>query len=230
MVSLYQQLKNIGHFFEAHMWRLFNGVPDRKMHVYGVTGTNGKTTTSYLLASILEQAYGRENVGMLTTVSFRIGGLEEMNETKMTTLPSKKIFAYLSRMKKAGVKYVVLETTSHALHQYRLAGIRFDGAIILNIAREHLDYHKTIKKYAAAKEKIVGLLKPHAPLIGKQGDNAVRAMLDRAEKHGIKVVRMMDEIIAQTITPLAGSINKENAAAASLLAWAVGGSDEGIRA
>ena len=129
---------------------------------------------------------------MLTTVSFRIGGNEEVNTSKMTMLQSKKMFAYLSRMKKAGVKYVVLETTSHALHQYRLAGIRFDGAIILNIAREHLDYHLTMEKYAAAKEKIVGLLKPNAPLIGKQGDNAVRAMLDRAEKHGMKVVRMTE--------------------------------------
>src|SRR3990167_7741104 len=203
----YQDFKNIGHFFETHVWRIWYGRPDVDMHMYGITGTNGKTTTSYLLTSILEHAHGKEKVGMLTTVSFRIGGNEEVNTSKMTMLQSKKMFAYLSRMKKAGVKYVVLETTSHALHQYRLSGISVDGAIILNIAREHLDYHKTIKKYAAAKEKIVGLLKPNAPLIGKQGDNAVRAMLDRAEKHGIKVVRMMDEIIAQTITPLAGSIN-----------------------
>ena len=230
MVSLYQQLKNIGHFFYSHMLRLFNGGPDRKMHVYGVTGTNGKTTTSYLLASILEQAYGRENVGMLTTVSFRIGGLEEMNETKMTTLPSRKIFAYLSRMKKAGVTYVVLEATSHALDQYRMAGIQMDGVILLNISREHLDYHETIEKYATAKERIVSFLKDGAPLIGKQDDEHVQVILDRAEKHGVRVVRMTQENISQTNTPLAGSINKENAAAASLLARAVGIADEKIKA
>ncbi len=225
-----QALKNIGHFFETHMWQLWYGRPDLGMHIYGVTGTNGKTTTSYLLASILEHAHGKEKVGMLTTVSFRIAGSDEINTSKMTTLPSKKVFEYLARMKKAGVKYVVLETTSHALHQHRLAGIRFDGAIILNIAREHLDYHKTMKRYAAAKEKIVAMLKKNAPLVGKQSDDAVRAMLDRAEKRGVRVVRMTDDSIERTTTALAGTINKENAAAASLLARALRMYEEAIRA
>ncbi len=230
MVGIYQNLKNIGHFFETHLWRMWYGKPDAAMHIYGITGTNGKTTTSYILTSILEYAHGKEKVGMLTTVSFRIAGTTEVNTSKMTMLQSKKMFAYLARMKQAGVKYVVLETTSHALHQYRLAGIRFDGAIILNIAREHLDYHKTMEKYAAAKELIVSLLKHGAPFVGKQSDDAVRAMMDRAEKRGVNVVRMTDEDVQKTVTPLAGSINKENAAAASLLARAVGVSDEAIRA
>jgi UDP-N-acetylmuramoyl-L-alanyl-D-glutamate--2,6-diaminopimelate ligase len=225
-----QEVKNIGHFFETHLWRIWYGKPDADMHIYGVTGTNGKTTTSYLLTSIFEHAHGKEKIGMLTTVSFRLGGKEEINTSKMTTLPSKKVFAYLARMRQAEVKYVVLETTSHALHQHRLAGIAFDGAIILNIAREHLDYHKTMEKYAAAKEMIVSHLKKDAPLVGKEQDIFVRAMLNRAEKKGIRVVRMKDEDIEQTVTPLAGSINKENAAAASLLARAVGVSDEAIRA
>lgn len=223
-----QDIKNIGHFFETHMWRLWYGKPDLGMRIYGVTGTNGKTTTSYLLASILEHVYGKEKVGMLTTVSFRIAGLDEINTSKMTTLPSKKVFAYFARMKQSGVRYVVLETTSHALDQYRLAGIRFDGAIILNIAREHLDYHETMEQYAIAKEKIVALLKPNAPLVGKQGDDTVRAILDRAKGRGVNVVRMTDEIIQSTATSLVGSINKENAAAASLLARAVGISENVI--
>lgn len=224
----YQDIKNIGHWFETHLWRIWYGKPDAAMHVYGVTGTNGKTTTSYLLTSILEHAHGKETVGMLTTVSFRIAGKDEVNTSKMTTLPSKKIFSYLATMKKVGVKYVVLETTSHALHQHRLAGIRFDGAIILNIAREHLDYHNTMEQYAAAKERIVALLQPHAPLVGKQDDAYVRAMLDRARQRGVRVVRMQQEDIKKTETQLQGSINKENAAAASLLARAVGISDEVI--
>lgn len=225
-----QEIKNIGHFFETHLWRTWYGKPDADMHIYGITGTNGKTTTSYLLTSILEHAHGKEKVGMLTTVSFRIGGNDEINKSKMTTLPSKKVFAYLAQMKRSGVKYVVLETTSHALHQHRLAGICFDGAIILNIAREHLDYHKTMEKYAAAKERIISLLKKGAPVVGKESDSFVRAMLDRAEKRKVRVVRMTDEHIQKTITPLAGSINKENAAAASLLARAIGVSEEAIRA
>ncbi len=229
MMSLYQKLKNVYHFLQSRMWRVLYGMPDKNMYIYGITGTNGKTTTSYLLASILEQTYGKEKVGMLTTVSFRVAGNEEFNETKMTTLPSKKIFGYLQKMRQCGVIHVVLETTSHALDQHRLAGMKFDGAIILNIAREHLDYHNTMDAYAAAKEKIVALLKPNAPLVGKQDDERVRAILDRAGK-GVRVVRMTAEIISQTNTPLAGSINKENAAAASLLAAAVGISKEKISA
>ncbi|MDA1169498.1 MAG: Mur ligase family protein [bacterium] len=210
------------------MWRMVYGMPDKAMYIYGVTGTNGKTTTSYLLASILEQAHGKEKVGMLTTVAFRVAGEEEINETKMTTLPSKKIFSYLKKMQQKGVTHVVLETTSHALDQNRFAGILFDGAIILNIAREHLDYHKTMEQYAAAKEKIVKFLKKDAPLVGKQDDEYVRKIMDRAEKNSVRVVRMTQEIIAGTNTPLAGSINKENAAAASMLARAVEISEEYI--
>ncbi len=225
-----QELKNAGHLIEAHLWRLLYGFPDTAMHVYGVTGTNGKTTTSYLLASMLEHAYGAHAVGMLTTVSFRIAGKEEFNTTKMTTLPSRKIFAYLARMKRAGVTHAVLEVTSHALDQHRIAGIRLDGAIILNVAREHLDYHKAMEQYASAKEKIVSYLKPGALLVGKQDDRYVRGMLDRAEKKGRRVVRVTARDIERTDTPLSGSINKENAASAALLARAIGISDKMIYA
>ena len=223
-----QEIKNIGHFFETHMWRLVYGMPDRGMHIFGITGTNGKTTTSYILTQILEAAYGKEKVGMLTTVAFRIGGVEEANATKMTTLPSRKVFSYLKKMKAAGVTHVVLETTSHALHQHRLAGITLAGAIILNIAREHLDYHKTMKHYAAAKGKIVSLLGPQAPLVGKHDDPLVQTILFGAKQRGVRIVWMKAGDIAAAVTPLPGSINKENAAAASLLARAVGISDEVI--
>ncbi|OGY37373.1 MAG: hypothetical protein A3E36_03020 [Candidatus Andersenbacteria bacterium RIFCSPHIGHO2_12_FULL_45_11b] len=216
-----QFLKNIGHFFEARLWRLAYGIPDKGMRIFGVTGTNGKTTTCYLLARVLEEAHGKQHVGILTTVAFRIGGQEEINETKMTTLPSRKIFSYLARMKKAGVEYVVLETTSHALDQHRISGIQFDGAIILNVTREHLDYHGTMKQYARAKEKIVRYLRIGAPLVGKESDAHVRKMMDRAEKRGLNVIRMTNESIANTMTILSGSINKENACAVALLGHAL---------
>lgn len=230
MFDFIQSLKNVGHFFETHIWRIFYGMPDVGMHIYGITGTNGKTTTSYILASILEAAYGKEKVGMLTTVSFRVGGKEEVNTTKMTTLPSRKVFQYLSRMKKAGVQHVALETTSHALHQYRLAGISLDGAILLNIAREHLDYHKTMERYAAAKEMVVSLLSLNAPFVGKDEDPLVHDILNRAEKRPVRVIRMKGADIAAVQTPLPGSINKENAAAAALLARAIGVQEDTISA
>lgn len=220
-MSSIQELKNLGHFFEAHFWRTVYGIPDKGMRVYGITGTNGKTTTSYLLRSVLAAAHGEKHVGMLTTVAFRIGETEEINKTKMTTLPSRKIFSYLARMKKQDVEYVVLETTSHALDQHRIAGIQFDGAIILNIAREHLDYHKTLAHYARAKERITNYLRIGAPIVGKQDDDYVRPMLDRAEKNGLNVYRMTSADIAGAATALSGSINKENAAAVTILARAL---------
>lgn len=229
-MSIVQELKNIGHFFEAHFWRTVYGIPDKGMRIFGITGTNGKTTTSYLLRSVLAAEYGEGHVGMLTTVAFRIGEIEEINKTKMTTLPSRKIFSYLARMKKQGVEYVALETTSHALDQHRIAGIQFDGAIILNIAREHLDYHKTLKQYAAAKERIVNYLRIGAPLVGKQDDDYVRPMLDRAEAKGLNVYRMTSADVAGTATALSGSINKENACAVTLLARALRISDTTIQA
>ena len=229
-MSIIQEIKNIGHFFEAHFWRTVYGIPDKGMRIFGVTGTNGKTTTSYLLRSVLARAHQEKYVGMLTTVAFRIGEVEEINKTKMTTLPSRKIFSYLARMKKRGVEYVVLETTSHALDQHRIAGIQFDGAIILNIAREHLDYHKTLEQYASAKERIINYLRIGAPLVGKQDDEYVRPMLDRAEKKGLNVIRMTDADIQSTHAELSGSINKENACAVTLLARALNIPDEIIQA
>lgn len=229
-MNIVQEIKNIGHFFEAHVWRTVYGIPDKGMRIYGVTGTNGKTTTCYLLRSVLAEAHQEKYVGMLTTVAFRIGEVEEINKTKMTTLPSRKIFSYLARMKRKGIEYVVLETTSHALDQHRIAGIQFDGAIILNIAREHLDYHKTIAQYASAKERIINYLRIGAPLVGKQDDDYVRPMLDRAEKRGINVIRMTGEDIQSAHAELSGSINKENACAVTLLARALNIADDIIQA
>lgn len=217
----WQQLKNIFHLLQAYFWRAWYGFPDKHLHLFGVTGTNGKTTTSYILASIFGEQFGVKEVGMLTTVAFRVGEKEEINQTKMTTLPSRMVFAYLQKMKWAGVTHVVLEMTSHALDQNRLAGIVLDGAIILNIEREHLDYHKTMADYAAAKAKIMNYLKPKAPLIGKADDERVNNLLEVASSAGFSVIRFTSEQAKTIDTPLAGQFNQENALAASLLAKAV---------
>ena len=172
-MRLYQQLKNIYHFGQAQAWRAYYGWPDQKLKIYGVTGTNGKTTTCYVLAGILSEAYGRKKVGMLSTVAFWIGEEEEVNKTKMTTLDSRLVFENLKKMVDKGVEQVALEVTSHALDQNRLSGIKLDGAIILNMAREHLDYHGTMEEYARVKGKVINYLKPKAPLIVKGDDELI---------------------------------------------------------
>ncbi|MEK7557188.1 MAG: Mur ligase family protein, partial [Patescibacteria group bacterium] len=109
----YQQLKNVYHFFQAHFWRAWYGWPERGMEFYGVTGTNGKTTTSIVLGNILRAAHGAEKVGLLATIVFWIGDKEVVNETKMTTMDSRDVFRYLKEMRGYGMEHVVLEMTSH---------------------------------------------------------------------------------------------------------------------
>jgi UDP-N-acetylmuramoyl-L-alanyl-D-glutamate--2,6-diaminopimelate ligase len=220
-MRLYQQLKNFYHFGQAHAWRTYYAWPDRKLKIYGVTGTNGKTTTCYVLAGILGEAYERKKAGMLSTVAFWIGEEEEINKTKMTTLDSRFVFKNLRRMVNKGVEQVAFEVTSHALDQNRLSGIRLDGAIILNMAREHLNYHGTMEEYAKAKGKIVEYLKPEAPLVIKGDDE----LIEKAIK-APKAIRFTSLQAKEVITPLSGEWNKENVLAASLLARAVG-VDEG---
>lgn len=128
------------------------GFPARKMVVVGVTGTNGKTTTLNLIASILDTAGFK--VGMLTTVNFKIAEHMWVNETKMTTLSPWKLQKTLAQMAKAGCQYALVEVTSHALIQNRVWGIPFDIAVFTNLTHEHLDYHKTMEGYREAKGKL----------------------------------------------------------------------------
>ena len=189
------------------------------MKIYGVTGTNGKTTTSILLGTILREAYGRDKVGLITTITFWLGGEEQVNETKMTTMRSRDVFKLLQQMKDRGVERVVLEVTSHALDQHRLAGIMLDGAIILNIAREHLDYHGTMDEYTRAKVKISDYLVVGAPLVV----NAKIQMPNKCQTNAkIQIIKLATEQAKNVVTSLPGEVNKENVLAVILLARAVG--------
>jgi UDP-N-acetylmuramoyl-L-alanyl-D-glutamate--2,6-diaminopimelate ligase len=227
-MRLYQQVKNIYHLFQAELWRALYGWPDRSLHLYGVTGTNGKTTTCYVLTSILAAQYGADKVGMLTTVAFRVGEKETINKTKMTTLDSRVFYRYMAQMRTAGVTHAVIELTSHALDQNRCHGIQLEGAIILNLAREHLDYHRTMAEYASAKQRMLGYLKSDALLIGKEDDEYVAKMLAVARQRGITVQGFTAAAAQDVHTPLTGEVNKENVLAASLLARAVGMAEEAI--
>jgi UDP-N-acetylmuramyl tripeptide synthase len=227
VIRTWQHLKNVYHLIQAHAWRWRYGRPDRALSILGVTGTNGKTTTCYVLDSILAVHLGRARVGMLTTTAVRIGAAEQINETKLTTLPSRAVYRTLSAARAAGVTHVVLEVTSHALDQNRVAGLALDGAILLNIAREHLDYHQTMAAYTAAKARIVSYLKRGAPFV-------VRAdVLDRlaGESARLGAVRVLSFTAAEAqdvVTALPGDFNKENVLAASKLAEALGISAQSI--
>lgn len=126
--------------------------PAKNMRVIMITGTNGKTTTAHFLFSILRTA--GYSVGLSSTAEFRINEHIEANETNMTVLNPIELRRQLASFKRAGVDFVILEATSQALDQHRLFGIPCEIAIFTNLTQDHLDYHKTMNKYAAAKAKL----------------------------------------------------------------------------
>lgn len=147
-----QSIKNIYHFFQAVLANIIYSFPSRKIKIIGVTGTNGKTTTCQMIAKILEEAGFR--VAMSSTINFKLGDKEWVNATKFTTLSSFAVQKFINQAVKIGCQYLILEVSSHSLDQYRLRGIDFETAVITNVTREHLDYHKTMEQYRQAKLKL----------------------------------------------------------------------------
>lgn len=156
-----QSIKNIFHFFEALLANLFFGFPSKKAYVIGVTGTNGKTTTTQMIAKIIEES-GRK-VAISSTINFKIAEKNWVNKTKFTTPSAWKTQKFIKQAIQSGCEFVVLEISSHSLDQNRIWGVDFDAAVVTNITREHLDYHKTIEKYTAAKERLFQILEKSKP-------------------------------------------------------------------
>ncbi len=151
-----QSIKNIYHLFQAILANVRYGFPSRKLKVIGVTGTNGKTTTVQMIAKILEEAGFK--IAVASTINFKIGEKEWVNDTKFTTLSSWKLQKHLRESAKVGCEYAIVEVTSHALDQNRIWGVDLNVAVVTNVTREHLDYHETMEKYAKVKEKLFELV------------------------------------------------------------------------
>ena len=125
--------------------------PAKNLHVIGVTGTNGKTTTCFMLWHMLNHAGLK--AGLMTTVAWGVDELEpELGH--MTTVDALTLNQRIKKIKDTGAKFLVLEVTSHALAEFRTLNIPFDIAIFTNLTHEHLDYHKTFANYRAAKGKL----------------------------------------------------------------------------
>jgi UDP-N-acetylmuramoyl-L-alanyl-D-glutamate--2,6-diaminopimelate ligase len=151
----------------AHLAAAWHGYPARKLVMIGVTGTDGKTTTTNLIYKILETAGIR--AGMITSVNAVIG--ERILDTGLhvTTPGALEVQAYLAEMVSAGLTHCVLETTSHGLTQHRVSVCDFDIGVVTNITHEHLDYHGSYRAYLEAKSLLFSSLshshpKPMAPI------------------------------------------------------------------
>lgn len=128
------------------------GNPARDLRVIAVTGTNGKTTTVNFLNEILKEAGYK--TAMFSTANIEIAGVQTVNDTNSTTATVSKLQKFFHDAKKADVEFALIEATSHALDQYKFAGIPIEMAIMTNLTQDHLDYHKTMENYAAAKAKL----------------------------------------------------------------------------
>lgn len=134
--------------------------PSHELKVVGVTGTDGKTTTMNLINAVMEGLGYR--TGMVTTIGARIGGREVDTGEHVTTPDAPIVQGFLREMVKEGMEVALLETTSHALSQHRVAGVAYDVAVVTNITHEHLDEHGSLENYRAAKAKLfAGLAGSH---------------------------------------------------------------------
>ncbi len=132
--------------------------PGAAMRVVGITGTDGKTTTTFLASAVLE-ASGRAT-GMIGTVDFKVGARQWANETRQSTPEAPEVQALLRDMADAGCGYAVLEATSHALSARwnRLGGCMFDVALLTNVTHEHLDFHGSVEQYRRDKARLFEML------------------------------------------------------------------------
>lgn len=128
------------------------GNPSHDLTVYGITGTNGKTTSSYVLHAILSAAYGAEHTGLMTTAEIVVGAHRE--PAVRTTGEAPVVQANLARMRDEGVTHVVLETSSHGIHLDRVRGTHYAAALFTNLTRDHLDLHGSMEEYYLTKRRL----------------------------------------------------------------------------
>ena len=141
-----------------HIVSAWFGNPGKRLHVIGVTGTNGKTTTSHYINKILHEA--GYTTAMFTTTTIEIAGYRRANRLNMTVASTAQMQRFLREARRAYVDFVVLEVTSHALHQYKLATTPIEMAILTNLTQDHLDYHATMESYARTKAQLLDNLPP----------------------------------------------------------------------
>ncbi|MCK9573157.1 MAG: UDP-N-acetylmuramoyl-L-alanyl-D-glutamate--2,6-diaminopimelate ligase [Candidatus Omnitrophica bacterium] len=158
---------------------IFYGFNTRDFKFIGVTGTKGKTTTTFLLYHLLRGL--KQNVSMLGTIKYIIGKKEyEASHTTPDYLRSRKIF---NEIKKENSKYIVMEVSSHGIEQQRVSGIIFSRCVFTNLSREHLDYHKTMNNYFSAKRKFF-----------MQNKKAV-SIINKDDKHGLRIIKGLKKVI-----------------------------------
>ena len=159
----------------AHLAAGFHGRPADALEMVGITGTNGKTTTAFLTYDLL-QAAGR-HPGLISTVEYRINGRSIPAER--TTPPAPELHKLLAGMRDGGCRSAVMEVSSHALDQDRVAGIAFRAAVFTNLTRDHLDYHADVETYFDAKARLFESLLPGSAAVVNADDPRSSHLIER---------------------------------------------------
>lgn len=240
----------LGHLGEAVFYNAINGFPARGMKVIGITGTNGKTTTSFLVHKMLVSSGYK--AGLMTTVAYGVGDDIRSQVHHMTNVPVPELMKRLKWMRSQGVDWLVLETTSHALAQYRVWGVPYSIAVLTNITHEHLDYHKTFERYVAAKRKLFRLAQknrtglqmgianaddPQGPAFAGTTQNRLLYGIEKGDIRATDITLSSDGVTYTAITPdetyrihgnIPGSFNVYNTLAALCVGRAIGLSKQQI--
>ena len=202
---------NFYHWFLAIAGACFYGFPADKMTVIGITGTKGKSTSSYLIAKFLEAA--GHKTGLSSTIIFKIGEKEWLNDKKMTMPGRFGLQKLLSEMVRAGCEYAVIETSSEGIAQHRHTGISYDVLLFTNLSPEHIESHGSYDKYKAAKGRlfkelsfkkkkglpkaaVINIDDPEAEYFLKFNSNNVGFTLNNSFRKGLKEIVSAEDIKA----------------------------------
>jgi UDP-N-acetylmuramoyl-L-alanyl-D-glutamate--2,6-diaminopimelate ligase len=161
----------------ARITNNYYGFPSKKINVIGITGTNGKTTTSYVLESVLKAA--GKGAGVIGSINYRLK--DKILDSKNTTPGCLQFHALLNEMVKERLEFAVCEISSHALKQRRTEGISFKYAVYTNLSPEHLDYHKTMDDYFRSKLKLFKSLSSRATAIVNIDDPFGRRIIEQTK-------------------------------------------------
>lgn len=248
--GLFPKIEPYGHLLEGVVFNTINGFPAKGLKVIGVTGTNGKTSTVFLIHRMLHEAGYR--VGFNSTVSYGAGMDIRPQLHHMTNVTVPELMQRLKWMKSQGVEWLVLETTSHALAQNRVWGVPYSVAVLTNLTHEHLAYHGTFERYRDAKKKlfilanrnkkglqagIINAEDPNAqvfaaaianPILYGQTKGDVRAINVKLSPGGSSYLAKAGDEEYQIECRLPGSFNIDNSLAAVCVGRALGLTKEQI--
>jgi len=225
-MSTMRKIKNTGHFAQAVAATVYNQFPSKGLTIIGVTGTDGKTTTSNLIYHILKSA--GKKAAVISTIGAIIDGKNYDTGFHVTTPSPFAIQKYIRLAKKQGCTHIVLEVTSHALDQNRVWGVKFNIGVLTNITNEHLDYHKDYMNYVRTKLRL--LKKSDLAIVNSNGQwfSEVQKVIPKKRMisyslHGNnKDDLSMINLPFQIKTSLIGDFNLENIIAAAATAFTLG--------